>query len=247
MISYLDRTLYPRHGKNWDDQLFRERILKHLGPDTVVLDLGAGAGVVAAMNFRGLAKRVCGVDLDPRVVENPLLDEGRIADAGGIPYPDAQFDLVFADNVVEHLDEPTLVFGEVRRVLKPGGIFLFKTPNKHHYMPAIARLTPHRFHQFINRLRGREEIDTFPTRYRANTLRDVRRVAREAGFQLISVDRFEGRPEYLRLSWPTYLGGFLYERLVNATSLLAPFRILLVAELAKPTADAEPESRGTGS
>ena len=55
------------------------------------------------MNFRGLAARVCGVDLDPRVVDNPMLDEGKIADAGGIPYPDAAFDLVFADNVLEHL------------------------------------------------------------------------------------------------------------------------------------------------
>ena len=31
------------------------------------------------MNFRGLAARVCGVDLDPRVVDNPMLDEGKIA------------------------------------------------------------------------------------------------------------------------------------------------------------------------
>ncbi|MEI2780661.1 MAG: hypothetical protein V9H25_05130 [Candidatus Competibacter sp.] len=44
------------------------------------------------------------------------------------------------------------VFREVARVLKRGGVFLFKTPNKTHYMPTIARLTPHRFHQFVNRI-----------------------------------------------------------------------------------------------
>ena len=125
----------------------------------------ARAGIVQQTNFRGLAARVCGVDLDPRVVDNPMLDEGKIADAGGIPYPDAAFDVVFADNVLEHLPDPLAVFREIARVLKPGGVFLFKTPNKTHYMPTIARLTPHRFHQFVNRLRGRAEIDTFPTRY----------------------------------------------------------------------------------
>jgi hypothetical protein len=29
------------------------------------------------MNFRGIARRVCGVDPDPRVVSDPYLDEGK--------------------------------------------------------------------------------------------------------------------------------------------------------------------------
>ena len=131
---------------------------------------------------KALAASVCGVDLDPRVVDNPMLDEGRIANADGIPYEDARFDVVFSDNVLEHLDEPLQVFLEVARVLKPGGVFLFKTPNLWHYMPTIARLTPHWFHQYVNRLRGRAEVDTFPTRYRANCLRDIKRLAGGGGF-----------------------------------------------------------------
>ncbi|PJI89785.1 class I SAM-dependent methyltransferase [Sphingomonas koreensis] len=237
ITNFLDRKLYPNHTKNWDDRLFRERILARLKPNSVVLDLGAGAGIVAEMDFRGQAARICGVDLDPRVIDNPMLDEGKVADGGSIPYPDASFDLVFSDNVVEHLDMPEQVFAEVRRVLKPGGLFLFKTPNRTHYMPLIARMTPHKFHQFINRKRGRQETDTFPTRYRANTLGDARNVARAAGFDVIGIERIEGRPEYMRITPPTYLAGFIYERLVNSTSLLAPFRILLVAELAKPAAN----------
>ena len=236
MSEAIDRRLYAGYGRNWDDDLFRERILRHVGPDKMVLDLGAGAGIVGAMNFKGLARRVCGVDLDPRVESNPMLDEGRVADAGGIPYPDQAFDVVFADNVVEHLADPVGVFREVHRVLKPGGVFLFKTPNKTHYMPTIAGITPHRFHQFINRMRGRAEADTFPTLYRANTAADVRRLGGEAGFEVLSVERIEGRPEYLRMTWPTYLVGAAYERLVNSTERLAMFRILLIAELRKPAA-----------
>ena len=113
LVKELDQAFYPGFACNWDDPLFRERILQHLTPAAVVLDLGAGAGIVQQMNFRGLATRVCGVDLDPRVVDNPLLDEGQVADAGNIPYPDATFDGVFADNVLEHLPDPLAVFREV--------------------------------------------------------------------------------------------------------------------------------------
>src|SRR5262249_37754350 len=160
-------------------------------------DLGAGAGIVPQMNFRGLAAHVCGVDLDPRVVTNPALDEGRIANVEQLPYGNDRFDIVFSDNVLEHLTEPARVLGEVARVLRPGGVFVFKTPNKWHYMPTIARLTPHRFHQWFNRLRGRAQTDTFPTRYRANSERDIQRLAASAGLLVERVELIEGRPEYL--------------------------------------------------
>lgn len=232
-IQWIDKNWYSAFANNWDDSLFRERILAQIKPDYVILDLGAGAGIVAQMNFKGLAKRVCGVDLDPRVVDNPMLDDGKVSDAGGIPYGDSLFDVVFSDNVFEHLDNPLAVYKEVARVLKPGGVLLFKTPNKRHYMPTIARMTPHWFHQFINRLRGRAEVDTFPTRYLTNTKGDVARLAAEAGLSVESVELIEGRPEYLRMTWPTYLVGAIYERIVNSTTLLAPFRILLVGTLRK--------------
>lgn len=233
LTTWLDRRLYPNHAKNWDDRLFRERILIYLKPDSAVLDVGAGAGIVSEMHFRGQVARICGIDLDPRVATNPMLDEGRVADAGHIPYDDNVFDVAFADNVMEHLADPIEVFQEIHRVLKPNGVLLFKTPNKWHYMPTIARLTPHGFHRFINKLRGRAEVDTFPTLYRANTAARVAQLSAQSGFRVENIMRVEGRPEYLRISPVTYVLGFLYERLVNSTEILAMFRILLIAELRK--------------
>jgi SAM-dependent methyltransferase len=233
LTQRLDELLYPGYSSNWDDRMFRDSIIRYLKPEMRILDLGAGAGIVSQMNFLGKAQQVCGVDLDARVIDNPYLDEGRISDAGEIPYSDSTFDMVFSDNVLEHLEWPENVFSEVARVLKPGGYFLFKTPNKWHYMPTIARLTPIAFHQYINKIRGRNEVDTFPTRYQANTKGDVIRLANGSGFSVVSIDRIEGRPEYLRMSAMTYLIGFFYERVVNASALLCPFRVLLIGVLKK--------------
>ena len=76
LVPRMDKWLYPGYSNNWDDTMLRERILKVLGPGDIMLDLGAGAGIIHQMNFRGLAGRVCGIDLDPRILtQNRYLDE----------------------------------------------------------------------------------------------------------------------------------------------------------------------------
>ena len=229
-----DNKWYPSFLDNWDDRLFRSIILERLQPGTVMLDIGAGAGIVNEMNFKTYCKEVVGVDLDPRVTSNPFLHRGIIADAVDMPLPACYFDLVVADNVMEHIDDPEGTLKEIMRVLKPGGILIFKTPNFFHYMPLIAYLTPHSFHTWINKLRGRETIDTFPTRYKLNSKSAVKRHAESLGFSVKSISLIEGRPEYLRFSCFTYYLGMLYERLVNSSKVFESFRILLIAELEKP-------------
>jgi SAM-dependent methyltransferase len=233
LVQFLDKKVYGQFSNNWDDTLFRDRILSVIKQDSIVLDLGAGAGILQQMNFRGIAAKICGVDLDPRVLENPMLDEGRIADGESVPYPDAAFDVVFANNVLEHLPDPYSVLTEVARILKPGGVFMFKTPNAYHYVPILSRLTPHRFHQIVNKWRGRAEEDTFPTLYRANSAATIRRLATACGFHIDQLERIEGRPEYLRMNGATYLVGVAYERFVNSSKIFSPFRVLLTGALRK--------------
>ena len=232
-VRWLDTRFYPGVEGNWDDTLFRDRVLRVLKSSDRLLDVGGGAGILPQMNFRGLAAHIEGVDLDPRVTSNPNIDVGHVANAEAMPFADESFDVVIADNVAEHLENPDAVFAEIRRVLRPGGLFLFKTPNSSHYMPLISRLTPIGFHKFYNRLRGRNSEDTFQTCYRANSRARVLAIARRSGFKVDYVERVESRPEYLRISAWTYLAGILYERMVNLTPAMAPFRILLMAQLRK--------------
>ena len=242
-ISWLDRKLYPSFPNHWDDALFREKILAHLDSTTVLLDLGAGAGIVPHMNFKERAGLACGLDLDPRVAGNSFLHEGRIGNAESIPWPDDTFDVVVCNNVLEHLSRPVAVFREVCRCLKPGGTFLAKTPNSLHYVALAARCTPYGFHRWFNQKRGRAGKDTFPTLYRANSSRSIHECCRSAGLVVHGMDYVEGRPEYLRFSVPSYLAGFIYERLVNQTRILSPFRVVIIAVMRKPPG----LSRRTGS
>jgi len=233
-ISALDRRFYPQYENNWDDELFRKRILQHITSTSTVLDLGAGRGRLRQMHFRGMCKAVYGLDLSPEIVKNPYLDVAKIGTGECIPWPPATFDVVFADNILEHLAAPERVFSEVSRVLKPNGVFLAKTPNRWHYIPLISRLTPTWFHRLGNKLRGRDELDTFPTFYRANSKSKLLQLAAEAHMIPI-IEQIEGRPEYLRMPalYPLYPLGVLWERTVNRFPRLASLRVILIAQFTK--------------
>jgi SAM-dependent methyltransferase len=219
LVEKLDKRFYPEISNRWDDLLFRDEILRHLKQDMIVLDLGAGAGIVPEMNFKGKAKMVYGLDPDERVSENPFLDSAVCSTAEEMPFTDEMFDMIICQNVMEHIEYPTQMLTQVKRVLKPGGLFLTKTPNRNHYVALGARLTPLWFHQWYNRMRGREEEDTFKTFYHFNSEAKQKKIITDAGMETVSISFFEKRPEYLRLNFVTYLIGIGYERLINRLNL----------------------------
>lgn len=230
----IDHWFYAAYTDDWSAQAYRTFVTRYLEPNVALLDFGAGRGAQPQHSFRGAVARAAGVDIDDAVLENAQLDEAKVMVPGTpIPYADGTFDIVISANVLEHVADPDFVFREIWRVLRPKGVFVFQTPNKRHYVPAIASLTPQRFHLWVNKRRGVPDRDTFPTLYRANTPGAIRRLAQRHDFAIECLSTVEGRPEYLRAFAPLYPLGILYERTVNATSFLAPFRVVMLAALRK--------------
>ncbi|MFC1636038.1 methyltransferase domain-containing protein [Planctomycetota bacterium] len=220
-----------------NDTVFLEMIGNNIESGSVVLDLGAGAGRKFFYDLKsivGPTGQVVGADFDSRVLENPLVHRGVVLNGSNLPFDDGIFDIVFTRYVLEHVAKPEEFLAEVYRVLKPGGSFLFLTPNKWHYVCMAARCTPGRFHEFYNRRRGREEMDTFPTVYRLNTRSLLRRHLKKAGFNEKELRMRECCPNHLMLAKPLFLMGVAYERLVNSTGLLAGLRVNILGEFVKP-------------
>lgn len=217
-----------------NDSSFREMIYEAVSPPTRVLDAGAGVGDLFQYDLKGRVKEVLGVDLDARVSTNPQLHRGIVADLSHIPIGDGSCDVVFSRYVLEHIADPQAFLREVNRILKPGGDFLFLTPNRRHYVALAARVTPHCFHSWYNRLRGRDEEDTFPTHYRLNSAASLRRNLERAGFRENRLVFLECCPNYLAFSLPSFLAGVAYERIVNSTDLLAHLRVNIMGWYSKP-------------
>ncbi len=91
-----------------------------------VLDLGCGVG----HSFGLLAPReTVGVDVDPAA----LAGQDRrtvVADMRSLPFADGSFGSVLSVHSLEHVPDPERVVAEAARVLAPGGVAVFVTPNR---------------------------------------------------------------------------------------------------------------------
>lgn len=144
------------------------------------LEIGCGGGAYGEwMTSRGV--EVTGIELEAmparfaaqrlhRVLVGDALEQIRTL-------PEASFDLLCANDVLEHLPRPDLVLAEGRRVLKPGGRILISLPNIRYWDEFLRLAWQGEFPQ--------EDLGIFDrTHLRWFTEKRIRRFVAECGFEI---------------------------------------------------------------
>jgi SAM-dependent methyltransferase len=184
-----------------------------------VLDVGSRYGSFLANLRRRGHGALQGVDVDAAAVARgraaypDLADRMSVYDGVALPVADDSVDVVTMFDVLEHIPDPAAFLHEVRRALKPGGLFMFQTPNllidAPYWILALRLFTKEK-----RRILWREHCSL-------QTLGSLRRLLREAGFVDVRVDRMSVDTPFKRTAIRNSLGpaGPLLLRLADAFPL----------------------------
>lgn len=134
------RASFGRAASNYDDwaglqRRIGDRLIEFLpflsASNASILDLGAGTGY-CSRRLQGPDCNILNLDLAlPMLVKARSLEDQQAqyicGDAESLPIKNRCLDIVFSNLVLQWCGRLDQVFKEVRRVLKPGGIFVFST------------------------------------------------------------------------------------------------------------------------
>jgi SAM-dependent methyltransferase len=101
------------------------------GRTIITLDIGLGTVALAVAGGRRAGATFCGV----------------VADVELLPFRPGGFDAVVCDDTIEHVPDPAVAVGELAKSLRPGGVAVIATPNRHRLSVLTQRAG--------NRMRGR--------------------------------------------------------------------------------------------
>jgi SAM-dependent methyltransferase len=140
IASLYDRFLVPMKFQPYAEDLARR--VAALGP-SAILETAAGTGTVTEAILRAAPDaKLIATDLNPAMLD---VAAGKIAspnvafveaDALALPFPDATFDVVACQFGAMFFPDRVLGYREARRVLKPGGRFLFNVWDRIEANPA---------------------------------------------------------------------------------------------------------------
>ena len=199
------------------EQLLDQAVLESARPDHRLLDAGCGHSFPLLLKYAPKVSFTVGVDL----VRPAAREMGRTrvvrGDLRALPFRDGSFDLIVSRSVLEHLENPSDVFREFIRLLRPRGKLIFTTPNKYYYSCLVARLIPFALKGFyLKRVFGEDGYDHFPVFYRANTLGAFKRLAAKHGFTVMRIEAIRHYPFYLMFSPLLFRLGMLYDWVITA-------------------------------
>jgi 2-polyprenyl-3-methyl-5-hydroxy-6-metoxy-1,4-benzoquinol methylase len=160
-MKYTGERLIPKLGVGniEEHQRLYDESLKHVA-GLEVLDIACGSGW-GTDQLAGKAKTICGCDISPEAVDYASANYKGTYQVGSIldiPFKSGTFDVVNSIETFEHIchDDVNQMVSEVCRVLKPGGLYLFSTPD-HNIFPYHPSCSSeyrgwHRWHYTIGEL-----------------------------------------------------------------------------------------------
>jgi SAM-dependent methyltransferase len=228
---YFSKTTFVR-----GTTVFHRICQSHFTSAGRILEIGAGAAN-ATSEFLAKMGIVIGLDVSAEVRNNSDLTEAYVYDGLRMPFPDESFELCVSNYVLEHVVNATYHFQEIFRILKPGGFYCFRTPNRWHYVTIASSLMPHSVHlRLANKLRALENgaHDPWPTVYRANTRASLRRLAKTNCFLVEELRMVEAEPSYGAAHAVLFYPMMAYERLVNFSDSFSGFRVNILGTFCKP-------------
>lgn len=238
-MEFADPRITRLYNKYYNDNLhpyniYKDTVKKHLHNDMVMLDAGCGSRALVIREVGDDARLSVGVDVSgfSGEISNDKLNLVN-ATLELLPIKSNSIDIVISRSVLEHLENPEIVFQEINRVLKKTGYFIFLVPNIGDYVSLISKIIPNQLHPFImSKIEGRK-ADSFPTYYRANSFRKISQIAKENGFEIVSFEYLSEYPSHFRFSYILFYLAVKFERIINKYDKLRYARGWILAVLRK--------------
>ena len=218
--------------------VYHDLISAAVEPGMTVLDVGCGRGAISPYSWQQHANvKLWGIDPDPTAAENPQLESFTLLTSDpNWQIPSGTVDLAICRYVLEHVEDPTAFFRNLSRVLKPGGKFVFLTPNRWHPAMIASHWLPYGLKQRILALTKRSDPhDVFPTCYLLNSAAAVRQAALRCGLEITRLQTREIQPcNYLDFNVLGYFASCAYYAAMRVTGLQRFFGMTMTGVLTKP-------------
>lgn len=118
-------------------------LMPYLSGKTEILELGCGEGLLSQKVREKTHADVFGIDISISgiALAKKRGIKARIADLNSkLPFSENSFDVIFSDQVLEHVYNTDFLLSETYRILKPGGIMITITPNLSFWLNRILFL-----------------------------------------------------------------------------------------------------------
>jgi SAM-dependent methyltransferase len=201
------RERYRAQHPDWQPatERFAGLVRRVLSSNSRLLDLGCGRGGLVEQLDHPLTLTL-GIDFDFNSLhQHRLTGLPRILALGRrLPLATGSMDVVLASWVLEHLQYPEFDLTEIARILRPGGSFLFITPNAAHPLirlnHVVGRVSTLQA-WLVERFFQRQRADTFPAYYRANRRRRLSVLGRRHNLSLVSLEHIADPTYWGMLPW----------------------------------------------